>query len=65
MLFDKQKSMTNPFFQNHGPFKIDEILKFISIQSNVDNNYEIYDVKDLVTSTEKDLTFFHNKNSSI
>ena len=53
--------MTNPFFENHGPFKINEILEFISLESN-DDNYEIYDVKDLVTSTEKDLTFFHNKN---
>ena len=54
--------MTNPFFENHGPFKINEILKFISLKSNEPNDYEIHDVKDLVTSTEKDLTFFHNKN---
>ena len=54
--------MTNPFFKNHGPFKINEILKFLSSKSNESNDYEIHDVKDLVTSTEKDLTFFHNKN---
>ena len=54
--------MTNPFFENHGPFKIREILKFISLQSNETNDDEIHDVKDLVGSTERDLTFFHNKN---
>ena len=54
--------MTNPFFDNHGPFKISEILKSISLQSIETNDNEIHDVKDLVTSTEKDLTFFHNKN---
>ena len=54
--------MTNPFFENHGPFKINEILKFISLKTNETNDSKIYDVKDLVSSTEKDLTFFHNKN---
>ena len=62
MLFDKQKSMTNPFFKNHGPFKINEILKYISVKFDESNDYEIHDVKDLLTSTEKDITFFHNKN---
>ena len=57
--------MTNPFFVNHGPFKINEILEFISLNSNEPNNHEIHDVKDLVTSTEKDLTFFHNKNYAV
>ena len=54
--------MTNPFFENHGPFKINEILKYISVKSDESNDYEIHDVKDLLTSTEKDITFFHNKN---
>ncbi len=54
--------MTNPFFENHGPFKINEILKYISVKSDETNDYEIHDVKDLLTSTEKDITFFHNKN---
>ena len=54
--------MTNPFFKNHGPFKIKEILEFISLKTKEINNDEIHDVKDLVTSNEKDLTFFHNKN---
>ena len=57
--------MTNPFFVNHGPFKINEILGFISLNSNEPNDHEIHDVKDLVTSTEKDLTFFHNKNYAV
>ena len=54
--------MTNPFFVNHGPFRISEILKSISLVSNEANDNEIHDVKDLVASTETDLTFFHNKN---
>ena len=54
--------MTNPFFKNHGPFKIKEILEFILLKQNMSNDDEIHDVKDLVTSSKNDLTFFHNKN---
>jgi len=54
--------MTNSFFKNKGPFKIDKLLKFAGIK-NFQNfkNLKIYDVKDLSTSTKKDITFFHSK----
>ncbi len=54
--------MTNPFFKNKGPFRIDLLLKFAEIK-NVHNlkNLKIYDIKDLFTSTNKDITFFHSK----
>ena len=54
--------MINPFFQNKGPFKIDKILNYIKIENNFKNlDIEIFDVKDLVTATNKDITFFHSK----
>ena len=54
--------MGNPFFKNHGPFKISEILNFLGINNNdLNKNFEIHDIKDLITSTDIDLTFFHSK----
>jgi len=54
--------MSNPFFKNNGPFKIDKLLKFLRLK-NINNfkNINIYDIKDLSTSTSKDITFFHSK----
>mgnify|MGYP006080643531 FL=1 len=54
--------MQNPFFQNKGPLKIDDILNF----SNIDNvfkyiNTNIFDIKDLITASSNDITFFHSK----
>ena len=54
--------MSNPFFKNHGPFKLYEILKFLNLDNNNSLNEEvIYDIKDLVSSTKNDITFFHSK----
>ena len=54
--------MTNPFFKNHGPFKISEILKFLKVNlKSLDKDIKIENVKDLVSSNENDLTFFHSK----
>ena len=52
----------NPFFENKGPIKINDILDY----ANINNKFKytgtkIFDVKDLVTSSNKDLTFFHSK----
>ena len=54
--------MNNPFFQNKGPFKIDKLLKLSGLR-NINNlkNINIQDIKDLSTSTSKDITFFHSK----
>ena len=54
--------MTNLFFKNKGPIKIDNILNFVKINNKF--NYtktKIFDVKDLVTASNKDITFFHSK----
>ena len=57
--------MLNPFFKNFGPFKIDYLLKKIDVQNKENfKKDKIYDVSDLVTATDKDLTFFHSKNYS-
>ena len=51
--------MINPFFKNKGPIKIDDIL----ISANISNKYKyietnILDIKDLVTASNTDITFF-------
>ena len=54
--------MINPFFKNRGPFNIEKLLKLSSITNNRNfKKYIIRDVKDLVTATKNDITFFHSK----
>ncbi len=54
--------MINPFFKNHGPFTISEILKSLKLDiDNLDKDKAITDIKDLLSSTEENLTFFHSK----
>ena len=54
--------MANPFFINNGPKKIEEILTMI--KSKHKSEYSgtiIFDIKDLVNASNKDITFFHSK----
>ena len=54
--------MINPFFQNKGPFRIDKILNSIKVENNFKNlEVEIFDIKDLVSATKNEITFFHSK----
>ena len=54
--------MINPFFQNKGPLKIEKILSSIKVENNFKNlDLEIFDIKDLVTASTNDITFFHSK----
>ena len=54
--------MINPFFENKGPFYINKILSNIYTNSNTKNSdSKISDIKDLVSATNKDITFFHSK----
>ena len=57
--------MQNPFFKNHGPYKIDILLKKIGF-NNIENfkKDRISDVKDLINATINDITFLHSKNYS-
>ena len=53
--------MKNPFFKNKGPFTVEKLLKISEIKNNQNyNNIKIYDIKDLVSSTKKDITFYHS-----
>ena len=56
--------MSNPFYKKQGPFSLSDILKSLNINNkNYLNNLsdDIYDVKDLFSSSPKDITFFHSK----
>ena len=54
--------MINPFFQNKGPFKIYKILNSIKVENNFENlDIEVLDIKDLVTASTNEITFFHSK----
>jgi UDP-3-O-[3-hydroxymyristoyl] glucosamine N-acyltransferase len=54
--------MINPFFKNNGPFNIEKLLKLSSITNSKNfKKYKITDIKDLVTATKNDITFFHSK----
>ena len=57
--------MLNPFFKNVGPFNIEKLLSKTDIENNENfKKDKIYNVSDLVSATNKDLTFFHSKNYS-
>jgi UDP-3-O-[3-hydroxymyristoyl] glucosamine N-acyltransferase len=54
--------MSNSFFKNYGPFSIKKILNIINADIlDHDSSTEVSDIKDLVTSNVKDITFFHSK----
>ena len=54
--------MINPFFQNKGPLKIEKILSSIKVKNSFENlDIEIFDIKDLVTASTNEITFFHSK----
>jgi len=54
-------SMINPFFKNKGPFKIDKLLKLSNIDNNEFKKEKLTDIKDLISASKKDITFFHSK----
>ena len=53
--------MSNPFFKNHGPFSIIEIIKLLKINLQVTDKKEVSDISDLLNANENDITFFHSK----
>ncbi|MDC3073523.1 UDP-3-O-(3-hydroxymyristoyl)glucosamine N-acyltransferase [Candidatus Pelagibacter sp.] len=53
--------MSNPFFKNHGPFSIIEIIKILKINLQSTQKDEVEDIKDLLSADVKDITFFHSK----
>ena len=54
--------MTNPFFKNHGPIKLSKIANSLNININdLNKDNKINDIKDLLSSSDNDITFFHSK----
>ena len=54
--------MPHPFFKNYGPILISEILKYLDIKiNNLKVDKEILDIKDLYSSKNSDITFYHSK----
>ena len=54
--------MVNPFFKNYGPLKISEIIKSLKLKKdNLNKDFEVHDIKDLFSSTNQDISFFHSK----
>ena len=54
--------MLNPFFKNNGPLKISEIINVLDLNlNNLNKDREIKDIKDLLSSSENDITFFHSR----
>ena len=50
------------FFQNRGPLNIDKILSSIKVENNLEKlDTKIFDIKDLVTASSNEITFFHSK----
>ena len=54
--------MQNPFFKNHGPFKILDLLSILHLRhDNKFRDQNIVDIKDLFSSKKNEITFFHSK----
>ena len=57
--------MTNTFFKNTGPYKINYILKLINFKNGHKfSDEKINDINDLASSNEGDITFFNSKKYS-
>jgi len=54
--------MDNPFFKNHGPFKLSVILDELNLEKNKNNeDLDILGIKDLQNSKSNEISFFHSK----
>ena len=57
--------MLNPFFKNHGPFSILEIIKLLKINLKVTNEKKVEDINDLLSAEVNDITFLHSKKYKV
>ena len=53
--------MHNPFFKNTGPYEINFLLKSIDLKGQKFQDEKISDIKDLNSSQNGEITFFHSK----
>ena len=53
--------LKNNFFNNRGPFTIDKLLKLSGIFNSQNfKKKKIFDIKDISSATNKEITFFHS-----
>ena len=52
--------MNNPFFKNTGPYSLNFLLKNLNLKIKEPDN-QVFDIKDLHSSQQNDITFFHSK----
>ena len=52
--------MSNPFFKNTGPYKLNYLLDLINL-NKFETDDTINDIRDLNLSDKQDITFFHSK----
>ena len=58
--------MNNPFFKNKGPFKLSEILRDLGLKNlQINQDQNIFDIKDLQNSNSNEITFFHSKKYKV
>jgi UDP-3-O-[3-hydroxymyristoyl] glucosamine N-acyltransferase len=58
--------MINPFFKKKGPFTIGKLLELSKIKNFCRNEKtKIFDIKDLILATKKDITFLHSKKYEV
>ncbi len=58
--------MINPFFFNKGPFEINSLLNSSNINYiKIPSKINVYDIKDLYSAKECDLTFLHSKKYEV
>ena len=55
--------MSNPFFNNTGPYKIDFLLEKIDLKI-INKDINVTDIKDLFTASNGNITFFHSRKYS-
>ena len=53
--------MTNPFFKNSGPYKVSYLLGLINLNNKNFSKDIVNDIKDLSSSNDGDISFFHSK----
>ena len=54
--------MENPFFINHGPFKISEILNILNLKKqDINFDQKVKNINDLYSAENRDISFFHSK----
>ena len=52
--------MVNPFFKNTGPYEINQLLELVGLMNQNFPQEKIEDIKDLTSSQNKNITFFHS-----